>query len=45
MAFTLFLISHERSQEMTVKSVYGLDAVLQDWSYSSVLTNKEGTFV
>ena len=41
----LILISHEPIRVSTVKSVCGLDAVLGTSSYSSVLTNKEATFV
>ena len=45
MDLRLILISRERTQVLTVKSVCGLDAVLEDWSYSSTLTNKEETLL
>ena len=44
MRFSLILISHERNRDCTVKTVYGLDAVLARSSYISALTNKEETF-
>ena len=40
----LILISHERLRELTVKTVYPLDAVLAGPSYISTLTNKEAAF-
>ena len=41
---SLILISHEPIRVSTVKSVYGLDAVIAAPSYTSALTNKEATF-